>query len=69
MARPDVLLTASRIKASAERLFRWHAEPGALERLTPPPERIEIIARSRGIRDGGLGGSRPHAPEIRTARL
>ena len=55
MARPNLFVAASRIEASAEELFRWHAEPGALERLTPPWERIEIIERSRGIHDGDSG--------------
>jgi ligand-binding SRPBCC domain-containing protein len=55
MARPNLFVAASRIEASAEKLFRWHAEPGALERLTPPWERIEIIERARGIRDGDSG--------------
>jgi ligand-binding SRPBCC domain-containing protein len=55
MARPNLFVAASRIEASAEELFRWHAKPGALERLTPPWERIEIIEHSRGIRDGDSG--------------
>ena len=55
MARPKVFVASSRIEASAERLFRWHAEPGALERLTPPWEKIEIIERAQGIRDGDHG--------------
>jgi ligand-binding SRPBCC domain-containing protein len=55
MARPNVFVATSRIEASAEKLFRWHAEPGALERLTPPWEKIEIIERARGICDGDHG--------------
>jgi ligand-binding SRPBCC domain-containing protein len=55
MARPSLFVAASRIEASAEELFCWHAEPGALERLTPPWEKIEIIERARGIRDGDRG--------------
>ncbi len=55
MARPNLFVAASRMEASAETVFRWHAEPGALERLTPPGERIEIIERSPGIRDGDSG--------------
>ena len=55
MARPNVFVAASRIEASAEELFRWHAEPGALERLTPPWERVEVIERAAGIHDGDRG--------------
>ncbi|HEV2387026.1 MAG TPA: SRPBCC family protein [Candidatus Acidoferrales bacterium] len=42
----------SRIRASAEAVFRWHAEPGALERLTPPWEPLRIVSRSGGLEDG-----------------
>ena len=31
----------SRVEAPAEEVFRWHARPGALERLSPPWERPE----------------------------
>jgi ligand-binding SRPBCC domain-containing protein len=53
----------SRIAASADALFRWHAEPGALERLTPPWDPIEVVTRSPGIRDGERGAIRvPFGP-------
>jgi ligand-binding SRPBCC domain-containing protein len=55
MARSNLFVATSRIEASAEELFRWHAEPGALERLTPPWEKIEIIERAQGVRDGDRG--------------
>jgi ligand-binding SRPBCC domain-containing protein len=55
MARANSFVAASRIEASAMELFRWHTEPGALERLTPPWERIEMIVRAPGIRDGDSG--------------
>jgi ligand-binding SRPBCC domain-containing protein len=55
MARSNLFVAASRIEASAETVFGWHAEPGALERLTPPWEKIEIIERARGIRAGDSG--------------
>jgi ligand-binding SRPBCC domain-containing protein len=51
MAQPNLFVAASRMEASAEDLFRWHAEPGALERLTPPWERMEVIERAPGVRD------------------
>jgi len=50
-----VFVASSRMEASAEELFRWHAEPGALERLTPPWERVQMIVRAPGIRDGDRG--------------
>jgi len=34
-------------------VFAWHERPGALERLTPPWERVEILKQSGGIHEGG----------------
>ncbi len=42
----------SRIDASADEVFAWHARPGAFERLTPPWERVEVLERRGGIEDG-----------------
>ena len=42
----------TRIPASAEAVFDWHEAPGAFERLTPPWERVRVLAREGGIRDG-----------------
>jgi len=42
----------TRIRASAERLWAWHAAPGALERLTPPWEAVEIVEGGESIADG-----------------
>jgi ligand-binding SRPBCC domain-containing protein len=38
---------------SAERLFAWHAEPQALERMMPPWEDARVIRRTGTIRDIG----------------
>ena len=35
----------------AETVFRWHERPGALERLTPPWERVEVLEQG-GITEG-----------------
>jgi ligand-binding SRPBCC domain-containing protein len=48
-------IARSQIQPSAEELFRWHAEPGALERLTPPWEPVEVEQRAPGIRNGDRG--------------
>jgi hypothetical protein len=48
----------SRIDAPAEEVFRWHAQPDALERLSPPWEPVEILQRASGIRDGDRGALR-----------
>ena len=37
---------------SAEAAFAWHGMPGALERLTPPWERLDVIEPGAGLADG-----------------
>ena len=41
-----------RVDAPVDALFRWHERPGAFERLAPPWERVEVVERTGGIRDG-----------------
>jgi uncharacterized protein len=53
----------SRIAAPAEEVFRWHARPGAFERLVPPSEKVEVIARSGGIDVGSVATVRTSAGE------
>jgi ligand-binding SRPBCC domain-containing protein len=55
MAGQNVFVYSSRIEASAEQVFLWHAERGALERLTPPWEAMEVVEPSLGIRDDDHG--------------
>ncbi len=45
-------LKRSPMPASAEELFRWHEAPGAFEKLTPPGEKVAVLERAGGIRDG-----------------
>ena len=42
----------STLPVSAEEAFAWHEREGAFERLSPPWERLEVLERSGGIRDG-----------------
>jgi uncharacterized protein (TIGR01777 family) len=42
----------SRMPASAEAVWDWHARPGALERLTPPWDRVRVVGRTGGLDDG-----------------
>src|SRR5258708_392141 len=48
----ELFVRRSRIAAPAAEVFRWHARPGALERLTPPWERIAVVERTGGIENG-----------------
>jgi ligand-binding SRPBCC domain-containing protein len=50
--RLEQFVRCTRIEASAEEVYRWHAEPGALQRLTPPWEPVEVLADTAAV--GGL---------------
>lgn len=53
MASPfQVVERSTTLPVSAEEAFAWHERPGAFERLTPPWERVEVLERTGGIRDG-----------------
>lgn len=53
MAPPfEVIERTSTLPAPVEEAFGWHERPGALERLIPPWERVTVLERSGGIRDG-----------------
>ncbi|MGQ0615103.1 MAG: TIGR01777 family oxidoreductase [Planctomycetaceae bacterium] len=43
----------SHLPASAAEAFRWHANPGAFERLSPPWQQVRILDRHGGIEPGG----------------
>jgi len=51
--KSELFVRRTRIEAPAEEVYRWHVRPGALERLTPPWERLEVLERTPGgVRDG-----------------
>jgi hypothetical protein len=52
-SRSAVLERSVRLPFSADTVFAWHTRPGALERLTPPWERVQVLERSGGIENGG----------------
>lgn len=51
---PDArrFVRSTRVEAPAEEVYRWHAEPGALQRLTPPWEPVEVVKETGGLEDG-----------------
>lgn len=49
----ELFVKSSFISASPGELFQWHARPGALARLTPPWERMRVLAARGGIHPGG----------------
>lgn len=48
----EVFSCSSRIERPAAEVFAWHERPGALARLCPPWERVEILDTTGGVRDG-----------------
>lgn len=42
------------LPVDAAEAFAWHARPGALDRLIPPWESVQIADRGEGIRDGSI---------------
>ena len=51
--RTEVFIRRVHIPVPAAEVFEWHARPGALTRLTPPWESVEMIERRGGIENGG----------------
>ena len=43
---------STRIARPAAEVFAWHERPGALARLCPPWERVELVSATGGVRDG-----------------
>ena len=50
--KTEIFIHRSRIEAPAADVYSWHAQPDALEQLTPPGEHIEVIERTGGIERG-----------------
>lgn len=49
----ELFVYRSHIPASAEAVYLFHAEPGALQRLAPPWEKAQVIASTGGIETPG----------------
>jgi ligand-binding SRPBCC domain-containing protein len=50
--KTELFIRRSRIEAPAAEVYAWHALPDALEQLTPPGERIEVLEKTGGIERG-----------------
>ena len=61
----DTFEHCSAMPASRGALFRWHTRPGALERLTPPWEPVEILERPSSLEDGQRAVLRIHMGPFR----
>ena len=51
-ASASTFVARSSIPAPADEVFAFHERPGALERLTPPYEHVQVLRREGTIRDG-----------------
>jgi len=56
----------SDLPVPAEEAFRWHARPGALERLSPPWDRVQVVQRAGGVEDGARATLRVGRFPLRT---
>ncbi|HLQ21804.1 MAG TPA: TIGR01777 family oxidoreductase [Gemmatimonadales bacterium] len=45
----EVVERSTRVPFPADLLYAWHARPGAVERLTPPWERVDVLERVGGL--------------------
>lgn len=43
---------STELNRPAHQVFQWHERPGALARLTPPWQKIEILRTANGVKDG-----------------
>lgn len=50
---PQTLIQKSTFSASAQSLYSYHAQAGALERLIPPWDKVTILKRHGGLGEGG----------------
>ncbi len=48
----ECFVRRTHLPVSAAEVFRWHARPGALERLTPPWEAVTVLERTGDITNG-----------------
>ncbi|MCK9173998.1 MAG: TIGR01777 family oxidoreductase [Desulforhopalus sp.] len=62
MVYPPLLFThTSEYPCSAQELYDWHSREGALERLLPPWEKVEILEKKGGIEAGARVHLRFHS--------
>ncbi|MCD6586202.1 MAG: TIGR01777 family oxidoreductase [Desulfobacteraceae bacterium] len=50
--KKNIFSKSCEINAPAEDVFKWHARPGAIERLSPPWDPLEIISQTEGMTGG-----------------
>ncbi|MFQ5528773.1 MAG: NAD-dependent epimerase/dehydratase family protein, partial [Gemmatimonadota bacterium] len=48
----EIIRLVSEVSSSVKRVWDWHVRPGALQRLLPPWEPIEVVRRDEGVEEG-----------------
>jgi uncharacterized protein (TIGR01777 family) len=61
MVHPLLFTHTSEYPCSARELYDWHSREGALERLLPPWEKVEVLEKSGGIEAGARVRLRFHS--------
>ncbi|MEO7598077.1 MAG: TIGR01777 family oxidoreductase, partial [Opitutus sp.] len=52
MSKVEHFSRSIRIERPAAEVFAWHERPGALARLCPPWENVQLVSSTGGVRDG-----------------
>ncbi len=50
--KTETFLRSTRYNVSSAELYAWHAQPDALEKLTPPAEHVKVLEKTGGIERG-----------------
>jgi len=64
----NIFESSLEVPVPVERLFSWHENPGAFERLTPPFDPVKIKKRRGGIDGGEVHIKLPYVPLIWVAK-
>ncbi len=50
--RKEIFIKRSKINAPVREVFKWHSRPGAIERMSPPWDPLDVVYKSGGIEKG-----------------
>jgi uncharacterized protein (TIGR01777 family) len=56
----ETFVRLARIEATAKDVYVWHQRPGAVQRLTPPWVRVDVLTAPVGLQDGAKAVLRVH---------
>ncbi|WP_168210870.1 SRPBCC family protein [Persicimonas caeni] len=44
----------TRINTTPEKLYEWHMQPGAFDKLVPPWQKVEVLERPKKLKEGAV---------------